>query len=110
MPFKKMEITSNSPFLQEIEKNQAYNINYGTLKKGANTRVDITIKNVSHLTVNKSCGCTMPSVEVIDNGLILTITYDSNKVGTINQNVKERAVLEDGTQKLIVFNLKGSIK
>ena len=52
----------------------------------------------------------MPSIEVIDKGLILTITYDSNKVGTINQNIKERVVLEDGTQKLIVFNLKGSIK
>jgi len=104
-----MVITSNSQRLTEIVKNQVYDLRYGVIKKGANTKVEINISDVEHLTVKKSCGCTAPSIEITPTGIKLTIVYDSNKVGTINQNVTETVLLQDGTQQAIIFNLKGQI-
>lgn len=104
-----MKITSKSPRLQVIEENQGYNINYGSIKKGSDTKVEILIEDIDHLSVSKSCGCTAPTVEILNNGIILKIVYDNKKVGTINQWVKERVKLKSGEQKIIQFNLKGQI-
>ena len=103
-----MKIESKSNRLQTVKENQTYNINYGALRKGADTKVEIFIEEVAHLSYVKSCQCTAPIIEVLENGIKVTITYDNKKVGTINQYIEE-TVLSKGEKKKIRFNLKGQI-
>jgi hypothetical protein len=103
-----MEVVSKFE-LEEVLKNRIYNINYGILKHGSDTQVDIDILGVSHLSVTKSCGCTTPTVALLSNGLRLTISYDNTKIGTINQTVTEKVQAEDKEIKTITFHLKGTI-
>ena len=104
-----MKIESKSNVKENV-KNVDYDINYGTIKAGSDTKVVIKITEVSHFSVTKSCGCTMPIIEILpEGGFNLIINYDNQKVGVINQAVWERVVDENNNQKLITFNLKGTI-
>lgn len=104
-----MTITG-SPQLKEVVKNQEYDINYGEIKHGGNTLVNIEIRDVEqHVSISKTCGCTMPTVEIHKDWIAIAIAYDNTKIGIINQRVTERCVGKDGVQKVIVFNLKGNI-
>lgn len=102
-------IITGSPQLKEVVKNQEYNIEYGTIKHGDNTLVNIKIENIEHISVSKTCGCTLPVVNKIEDGISLAISYDNTTLGTINQRVTERCMGKDGGQKTIIFNLKGNI-
>lgn len=103
----KIESTFN---LKENTENLDYDINYGVIKKGSNTKVVIKFSDVNHMTVTKSCGCTMPKIELLpEGGFNLIIEYDNQKVGVISQAVWERVVDEKNEQRLITFNLKGTI-
>lgn len=97
--------------LVEINKDVEFELNFGQVKKGSELSEKIILEgdDLAHLGISKSCGCTMPSVQILVNGVEITIAYDSNKVGTINQWVNER-YLEDGVQKNIKINLKGTIE
>ena len=97
--------------LVEVSKDTEFDINFGEIKKGSDISEKIILEgdDLAHLAISKSCGCTMPSVQILVNGVEITIAYDSNKVGVINQWVNER-YLEDGVQKNIKVNLKGVIK
>jgi hypothetical protein len=104
-----MKIESNKPILEKVNDFN-YNINYGALQKGSDTEVIINFKEVSHVSVTKTCQCTMPIITLLpEGGFNVTISYDSNKVGNINQSVFERVVDDKNEQTLITFNLKGLI-
>jgi hypothetical protein len=104
-----MEITSKKN-LKEVVKNQVYDVNFGTIKKGSDTEIIINFKDVNHINVSKSCGCTMPKIELLpEGGFNLIITYDNNKLGVINQYVIEKVVNTKNEQVSITFNLKGTI-
>ena len=52
----------------------------------------------------------MPTIQLSpEGGFTLTIEYDNQKVGVISQAVWERVVDEKNEQRLITFNLKGTI-
>lgn len=102
-------IITGSPQLKEVVKNQEYNIDYGNLKIGDGTQINVSIKDVEHLSISKTCGCTTPKVEIAPDGINISISYDSQKLGVINQRVTERCLDKSGTQKTITFNLKGNI-
>lgn len=104
-----MKITSTSPNFKQIEENQAYEINYGAIKKGSNTKVEILFEDVEYLSHSKSCGCTNPEITLLNNGFTLTIKYDSLKVGTINQQVKVNTMDKEKKTTKIIFNLKGQV-
>lgn len=104
-----MQITSKRN-LQEVVKNEVYNIDFGTIKKGSDTEVIISFKDVNHVAVSKSCGCTMPTIELLpEGGFNLRIVYDNNKIGVINQYVIEKVLNAENKQLSITFNLKGTI-
>lgn len=103
-----MTITGSQQ-LKEVVKNQEYNIEYGTIKYGENTLVNIKLEGVQHISVSKTCGCTTPTIEIQPDGVLVTVSYDNTKLGTINQRVTERCTDSTGTQKTINFNLKGNI-
>jgi hypothetical protein len=104
-----MQITSKKN-LQEVVKNEVYDINFGTIKKGSDTEVIINFQDVNHVSVSKSCGCTMPTIELLpEGGFNLKIIYDNNKIGVINQFVIEKVVNTEKKQLSITFNLKGTI-
>jgi hypothetical protein len=104
-----MKIESQFNLVQNTE-NENYDINFGTIKKGTDTKVVIKFNEVNHLSVTKSCGCTMPTIELLpEGGFTLTIEYDNQKIGVISQAVWERVLNNKNEQKLITFNLKGTI-
>lgn len=104
-----MEIRGTNQ-LKEVVKNQEYLIDYGTIEQGSDTTVVIDILDVDHLSISKSCGCTQPTVEIRPEGIQIKVSYDNNKLGTINQRVTERCTEKSsGEQKTIIFNLKGNI-
>jgi|688.fasta_scaffold333631_2 hypothetical protein len=104
-----MKIESNKTILEKIN-DLNYNINYGPLKKGSDTEIIIKVEGVSHVSITKTCQCTMPIITLLpEGGFSITIKYDPNKVGTINQSVFERVVDEKNEQSVITFNLKGLI-
>jgi hypothetical protein len=104
-----MKIRSNKPILEKVNDFN-YNINYGSLKKGSDTEIIINFQEVSHVSVTKTCQCTMPIITLLpEEGFNVIISYDSNKVGNINQSVYERVVNDKNEQILITFNLKGLI-
>jgi hypothetical protein len=103
-----MEIKGTNQ-LSEVVKNQEYLIDYGTIEQGTETTVLIDVTDADHLSVSKSCGCTTPTVEIKPNGFQIKVSYDNNKLGTINQRVTERCVDKEGNQKTVTFNLKGNI-
>ncbi len=103
-----MTITG-SPQLKEVVKNQEYNIEYGALRRGDGTQINVKITDVEHLSISKTCGCTSPSVEIGVNEINISISYDNQKIGAINQRVTERCLDKSGSQRTIIFNLKGNI-
>ena len=105
-----MELIKNQK-LEEIVKNEGYNLNLGVIQKGTNINETIKLQGLGlvHMSISKSCGCTMPTVTTASDGITINITYDNNKVGIINQWVKERYI-ENGVQKMLTINLKGEIK
>jgi hypothetical protein len=104
-----MKIESQFKLVQNVE-NEDYDINFGTIKKGTDTKVVIKFSDVNHLSVTKSCGCTMPTIELLpEGGFTLTIEYDNQKVGVISQVVLERVGTNKNEQKVITFHLKGTI-
>jgi hypothetical protein len=102
-------IITGSPQLKEVVKNQEYNIEYGTLKRGDGTQINVKITDVEHLSISKTCGCTSPSVESKADEIQISISYDSQKIGAINQRVTEMCADKSGSQRTIIFNLKGNI-
>jgi len=106
---KKMKIESKFNLVQNVE-NESYDINFGTIKKGADTKVVIKFSDVNHLSVTKSCGCTMPTIALLpEGGFNLIIEYDNQKIGVISQVVLERVVDNKNEQKVVTFHLKGTI-
>ena len=104
-----MKIESNKPILEKIN-DLNYNINYGSLKKGSDTDVIIKFEGVSHVSITKTCQCTMPTITLLpEGGFNIIIKYDPNKIGTINQSVYERVINEKNEQSVITFSLKGLI-
>lgn len=103
-----MTITG-SPQLKEVVKNQEYNIDYGTLRRGDGTQINVKITDVKHLSISKTCGCTSPIVEIGVNEVNISIRYDNQKIGSINQRVTEICLDKSGLQRIIIFNLKGNI-
>jgi hypothetical protein len=103
-----MYITGDSR-VKEVVENISYTIQYGTLKRGGDTKVFITIHDVQHLSTTKTCGCTLPEVTNNNGNVEIMIGYDNKKIGVINQRVIEK-VLDNGVEKNIVFNLTGTIE
>lgn len=104
-----MKITSNKQILEKVS-DLVYNINFGVLKAGSDTNIKITFEDVSHISVTKTCQCTMPTIELLpQGGFDMLIGYDPMKIGTINQSVFERVVNNQNEQIVITFNLKGII-
>lgn len=104
-----MEITSNKNILEKVNDFN-YNINYGTIKSGSDTSLTITFKGVNHLSVTKTCQCTMPTITLLpEDSFEMKVSYDSKKIGVINQSIFERVLNKNNEQVLITISLKGTI-
>lgn len=104
-----MQITSNKNILEKVN-DFTYNINYGTLAYGSDTDLTINFKDVEHVSVTKTCQCTMPTIVLLpEGGFDMKVSYDSKKIGVINQSIYERVLNDKKEQVLVTFNLKGLI-
>lgn len=104
-----MKITSNKKILEKVN-DLTYNINYGKMSPGDDTEIVINFKEVSHVSVTKTCQCTMPTIVLLPNGgFDIKISYDSKKIGVINQSVHEKVINDKKEQVVVTFNLKGLI-
>lgn len=104
-----MEITSDKKILEKIN-DSTYDINYGNISKGSNTDVVINFKDVSHVSFTKTCQCTTPVITILpEGGFNMKVSYDSTKVGAINQRVYERVMNQKNEHIVININLKGFV-
>lgn len=104
-----MKITSNFNLTKVVE-NEIYDIDYGNLAKGSHTKVEVKFEDVDHLVVRASCGCTTPEIILLpEGGFSLIVSYDSNKVGVINQSVVERVLDKNKKELVVTFRLRGTI-
>ncbi len=97
-------VKSESPYFKEGNNKNKYVIEYGTLKKGANSQVRVDFEGINFMTFNKSCSCTNPEISPKENGFTALISYNTNKIGTINQWVKFNTSLGE-----IKIDLKGQV-
>lgn len=96
-----MEVRYTSPIITEKRE---YLIDYGAIKRGSDTRVNLDFYGAEYLGYSKSCSCTEPTVTKYDGYFTVTISYDSNKTGTINQYVLIKTSSGD-----VRIDLKGQI-
>lgn len=104
-----MRVNSESPLFEEKVKNEIYEISYGLLKKGSPTRVEIIIEGVSFLSYSKSCQCVAPVITILDKGIKIVVSYDSKKLGTINQYTEIQTIDADNKIHKTRIKLKGQI-
>ena len=104
-----MKIESDFNLVQNVE-NENYDIDYGEIKKGSDTKVLIKFSDANHISVSKSCGCTMPIINLTQEDVFyLIIEYDNQKIGSISQVVWETILNDKNEEKIITLNLKGNI-
>lgn len=82
-----MEIKIESPIVKIIKKNEHYELDYKQIKRGTNTQIDFDFYDTHFLNYTKSCSCTEPTITYKEGYFTVTVGYDSNKIGTINQFV-----------------------
>ena len=99
-----MEIKTESPIVTEIKKNEYYEIRYGELERDSFTKVNIDFYETHFLNYSKTCTCTAPSITNKDGYFTVSISYDSTKTGTINQEVNINT-----TEGKVKIALKGKI-
>lgn len=99
-----MEIKTESPIVKIIKKNEHYELDYGQIKRGADTKVDFDFYGTHFLNYTKSCSCTEPLITNKEGYFTAIVSYDSNKIGTINQYVIINTT--DGSVKI---DVKGQV-
>ena len=90
---------------------------YGTIDKGANGTCEFKVTNTGDQPLiisacKGSCGCTVPKCDTapIAPGAtsIVTVKYDSNRVGPINKSVTISSNAANAPEKIV--RIKGEIK
>jgi hypothetical protein len=105
-----MKIITNNEKVKQVIENQFYQINYGNLQRGDDTRVDFIFEDAKFRSFEKSCQCTAPTLEPInENSFKVTIHYDSNKQGTINQFAKVHLETENSSLEMVKIDLIGHV-
>ena len=79
-------------------------LDFGQKKKGDLTTVQLKVTKLNITGVSASCGCTIPTYQVLDNGdTIVNIVYDSNLInGYVSKYVN---LLIDNRKEEIKINL-----
>lgn len=81
---------SRTPLDIKEDKNEII-LNYGTLKIGEPTHVELKItdvdNNMTNISAGSSCGCTIPKLEKKGNVITFQIDYDTKRKGDFNKTV-----------------------
>ena len=89
---------------------------YGNIKQGANGTCEFTVTNTGDqpLIISNckgSCGCTVPKCDTAPiapgTSSIITVKYDSNRVGPINKSVTISSNAMNAPEKIV--RIKGEI-
>ena len=90
---------------------------YGTIDKGANGTCEFKVTNTGDqpLIISSckgSCGCTVPKCDTAPvapgQSTIVTVKYDSNRVGPINKSVTISSNAANAPEKIV--RIKGEVK
>jgi hypothetical protein len=96
-----------------FEEGGNYIFDYGLLKKGDNTDININISdgyNISNIQVTSSCGCTVPKILIADKkNFNLEISYNSNLLGHFYKKITAKFKSENQL-KSVIINIKGVVE
>ena len=90
---------------------------YGTIDKGANGTCEFKVTNTGDQPLiitncKGSCGCTVPKCDTAPiapgQSTIVTVKYDSNRVGPINKSVTISSNATNAPEKIV--RIKGEVK
>lgn len=99
-----MVVKSNTGNLVKVEEDKyILDIGQRDYKENIEIELELNVDNIHSL--QSSCGCTTPKL-ISKNPFKVMVTYDSNRVGTINQWVKIRT----SVTKVIKITLTGNVK
>ena len=111
-----LNITNNSPnvaLLSFNKKEVNYLINYGVIKKGDNTKVDLFVNTggnkLDNLSIRSSCGCTTAIPVRISTGYILKVEYDNKRIGQIGNKSIRMSYKDKGKALMTIIKLIGTI-
>lgn len=106
-----MHIKNQTPNVASLSENVVqgkveYTLDYGNLKKGQNTQLELLIPNAIHDFTKVGCpSCTKAKSTQIGNDISLEISYDSKIIGGIQKTVI--VTLKNKTN--IIFKLRGNV-
>lgn len=88
--FLEVENISTTPLDIKVEGNETI-LDYGKIKIGQETDVQLLIRdekdNMTDISVQTSCGCTVPKLEKKGKVINLQIKYDTKRQGEFNKTV-----------------------
>lgn len=107
-----IENISTTP-LKVSYKNKEHWLDYGNIEYKQETDVQLVIKpktdNIRDINISASCGCTVPKLKLENNQLILTIQYDTKRVGPFTKTVVFSYV-QNNRRLSKVFKITGKVE
>jgi hypothetical protein len=106
-----LNVQCNSKEVTFELKDSVYELNYGVIKKGANTNTEVVIKDkgLRHLDVKPACGCTSTTTRNTEDGIALMISYDSTRMGPFDKSIYLNYLKEDKIEKRTIIKIAGTV-
>lgn len=97
----------------QADGGQIVQVDYGTMKKGTDSTFLVKLSPLEGDTITKaramtSCGCTTATPQTLGNDTLISIKYDTKRVGAIKKSVTIPFELNGEAQK-IFLKLTGKV-
>lgn len=82
-----MVVKINSEKVSVTNEGNSYFLDYGILRQGVDTKIDLEVITNIPLTFHSTCGCTIPTMIKTNGGYEGSIIYDSKRMGGFGKTV-----------------------
>jgi len=103
--------TNNTNVSQSIDNNK-FVFDFGTLKKGTKTQLDVLLKanGIKELSTKSTCGCTVATPEKVNDNLYkVDISYNDYNIAKPFSKTVKIMFKSGSTDHTILVNIKGNI-
>jgi len=103
-----VKVENLSPHKVTLTKDgNRYTASYGDLSKGEDSKITIKIFDTTSISnISSTCGCTVPERVSVEDGQLISIKYDTKRVGQFNKTV----TVTNQRKEKIFITIKGTVK